>query len=157
MTWQNRIGRISLGVVLTAILVDVDANCHGAEAATGRVASPNGKLTAGFDLDAEGAPHYQIQLDGRPVLQESRLGLVRDDADFSKSLRLVSESPVESIADDYEILTAKRRMNSYRANRKVFHLETAAGAEARRRIPSLQRRRGVSLCVSGDRVTSCID
>ena len=35
----------------------------------------------------------------------------------------------EPVEDRYEILTAKRRVNNYRANRKVFHLETAAGAK----------------------------
>ncbi|HEY2760923.1 MAG TPA: glycoside hydrolase family 97 catalytic domain-containing protein, partial [Pirellulales bacterium] len=39
----------------------------------------------------------------------------------------VSASPSEPVKDDYEILTTKRRQNHYRANRRVFHLETAAG------------------------------
>ncbi|HEU5397180.1 MAG TPA: glycoside hydrolase family 97 catalytic domain-containing protein, partial [Verrucomicrobiae bacterium] len=42
-------------------------------------------------------------------------------------LRLDGESKVQLIKDHYEILTAKRRENYYRGNRKVFHLETADG------------------------------
>ena len=91
------------------------------------IASPDGRLAVEFHLNAAGAPGYFIQLDGRPVLQDSRLGLVRDDADFSKGLRLVSKSRTKSVKDRYEILTAKRRVNTYRANRKVVHLQTAAG------------------------------
>jgi len=53
--------------------------------------------------------------------------LIRDDEDFSKGLKLVSESKVERVQDRYEILTAKRRLNVYQANRKVFHLATATG------------------------------
>lgn len=61
------------------------------------------------------------------VLRESQLGLVRDDADFSKELALDSASVVEPVEDRYEILTAKRRLNEYHANRQVFHLTTTDG------------------------------
>jgi alpha-glucosidase len=91
------------------------------------IASPNGRLVVGFRLDDDGAPRYVIRLDGKPVLQESRLGLVRDDDDFSRSLRLLSVSRTDPVRERYEILTAKRRMNAYLASRKVLHLQTAAG------------------------------
>jgi hypothetical protein len=93
------------------------------------VTGPNGRLTATFQLGPKGAPEYSIQRDGKPVLENSRLGLIRDDADFSTGLRLVAASKVEPVMDHYEILTAKRRKNLYRANRRVFHLATADGAK----------------------------
>jgi len=93
------------------------------------IASPNGRLVVEFYLGATGGPRYAIQFDGKPVLQDSRLGLVRADADFSQGLRLASESETEPVRDQYEILTAKRRVNTYLANRKVFHLQTAAGQQ----------------------------
>jgi len=89
--------------------------------------SPDGKLAVEFKLNAAHAPVYLIRREGQIVLQESRLGLVRDDADFSTGLTLVSESNVEPVEDRYELLTAKRRLNVYRANRKVFHLAAATG------------------------------
>ena len=91
------------------------------------VASPDGRLVVDFRLTSAGAPRYAIRLAGRPVLQESRLGLVREDADFSQGLRLEEPSPTTLVNDRYEILTAKRRVNTYRANRREFHLQTAAG------------------------------
>lgn len=94
-----------------------------------RVTSPDERLTAIVTVDSEGAPRYRIDLDGRTVLQESRLGLIRDDADFSRNLELVSTSEAERIADRYEILTAKRRINTYVANRRVVHLATADGKQ----------------------------
>ncbi len=93
-----------------------------------QITSPNGRLAVDFRLNDAGAPCYTIQLDGQPVLQESRLGVVRDNADFSKDLHLLSASKTDRVRDHYEMLTAKRRVNDYRANRQVFHLQTAAGA-----------------------------
>jgi alpha-glucosidase len=92
-----------------------------------RIAGPDGKLAVQFHLDATGAPRYRVEFQGRPVLRESRLGLVRDDADFSRGLRFVSASAVETVEDQYTILTAKRRANAYRANRTAIHLQTAVG------------------------------
>lgn len=86
------------------------------------VKSPDSELEAKFSLTAAGEPRYEILRDGHVVLEESKLGLIRDDADFSKGLALADESKVEPVEDRYEILTAKRRINDYRANRRVFHL-----------------------------------
>lgn len=105
------------------------ANTELPDSETGatRVKSPGGKLAVDFRLDETGSPRYSILLGGTLVLRESRLGLVRDDDDFSRGLRLVSASRIVQVRERYEILTAKRRVNNYRANRKVFRLQTAAG------------------------------
>jgi hypothetical protein len=95
-------------------------------AETHSLASPDGRLAVEFALNA-GAPVYSLRRDGAVVLRESHLGLIRDDADFSCGLVLIGVPPVEPVADDYEILTAKRRHNIYRANRQVFHLAAAGG------------------------------
>jgi hypothetical protein len=94
-----------------------------------RIASPDGSLVVNFRLDEAGAPRYAIRLNDKSVLQESRLGLIRSDADFTHGLRLISTSPVAPVRDRYEILTAKQRLNDYRANRRQFHLQTAAGQQ----------------------------
>lgn len=93
-----------------------------AASAAGLIASPDGKLVVQFQLGAGDAMTYEVRKNGAIVLQESKLGLVRDDADFSKELRLLGESDAESVTDTYELLTGKRRLNTYRAIRKVFHL-----------------------------------
>ena len=91
------------------------------------VKSPDGKLAVTFHLNEEGAPRYVIVKNDKPVLDESRLGLIRDDANFSTGLHLIGKSPIEPVRDRYEILTAKRRINDYQANRVTYHLETADG------------------------------
>jgi alpha-glucosidase len=112
---------------IIAVVVCFGAANAAPEPKATRIASPSGLLVVEFYLDAAGAPRYAIQLDGRRVLRDSRLGLVRDDADFTRSLRLVSSSRMQPVRERYEILTAKRRFNTYLANRKVFHLQAAAG------------------------------
>ena len=89
--------------------------------------SPNGRLIVDFQLDPTGSPHYAVQFDGTAMLESSWLGVVRDDADFTRGLKLVSVSDPEPLQYRYEILTAKRRVNLYAANRRVFHLQTATG------------------------------
>lgn len=91
------------------------------------VSSPDGRLKVDFELDADGVPTYQVFRDNHAILRESHLGLVRDDMDFSRGLRLASWSQPERVNDHYEILTAKRRSNNYVANRKVYSLTTITG------------------------------
>lgn len=98
-----------------------------AEKNPGGLRSPNERLHVIFELNAAGEPGYSVKLDEKPVLQSSRLGLVRDDADFTKGLKLLACGKIERVQDQYQILTAKRRVNTYSANRQVFHLETAGG------------------------------
>jgi len=93
------------------------------------VSSPDGRLAVSFSLTEEGAPRYAVTWKGNPVLRESKLGLVRGDADFSKGLKLLESTAATTVSDQYEILTAKRRLNTYKANRRVHHLQSAAGAK----------------------------
>jgi hypothetical protein len=116
-----------LKILAGFLLLSGPALLHGATPAADIIASPDGRLVVEFRLTDAGAPRYAIRLDGRPVLEESRLGLVREDADFSTGLRLIGASATAAVRNRYEILTAKRRVNLYRANRKEFNLETATG------------------------------
>lgn len=88
--------------------------------------SPDGAIVVEFRL-VDGRPTYSILRNGQPALQESRLGLIRDDEDFSRGLKLVSQSPANPVEDRYEILTAKRRVNTYHGNASTIHLQTASG------------------------------
>lgn len=121
----RRTNRFLVAIIAPVIFVSV-AGASSATQAT-RFSSPDGRIEIDFRLDQTGAPFYAVRIDGNLVLRESHLGLVRDDADFSRDLRLVSVSRSVQIRERYEILTAKRRVNYYHANRKVFRLQTAAG------------------------------
>jgi alpha-glucosidase len=104
----------------------------GAMAQEHSVKSPDGRIQVDFNLAEGGKPVYLVKLAGVAVTKESGLGIVREDADFTKGLKLTSDpttSPVstETVKDEYEILTAKRRKNSYVANKTTFKLQTADG------------------------------
>lgn len=111
-------GILAVGAVSGAVAASADVIA---------VTAPDGRLRLEFTLGAEGVPTYRVLLDGRRILDESRLGLVRDDADFSRSLELVSVSAPEPIHDEYELLTSKRRLNEYSANGRQVELRTPAG------------------------------
>ena len=91
------------------------------------VKSPDGKLVVDFKLNADGIPAYTLNHVGKPVLGDSRLGLVLADADLSRGLKLVSESKNERVRDRYELAASKQREHDYRANRRVFGLVDAQG------------------------------
>lgn len=70
---------------------------------------------------------YTISRNDTVILEESKLGIMMNDADFTQGLVLESVSEIEPVQDNYEILTAKRRNNTYQANRRTYHLKNAAG------------------------------
>jgi hypothetical protein len=85
--------------------------------------SPNNKITLKFWL-AEGKAYYSVLATNNLVLEKSKLGLIRNDEDFSSRLSLTSISKIEVINDHYELFSGKRRLNSYTAHQQVFYLKT---------------------------------
>ncbi len=118
---------MKMSKLLLCMLSFVVAGSVSAAQAEHAVSSPDGILVARFSLNEHGTPHYAVEQNGALILQPSRLGLVRDDVDFSKGLTLEKASEVRPVADDYEILTAKRRHIHYRANSRVFRLKCMSG------------------------------
>ncbi|KAA3437175.1 glycoside hydrolase family 97 protein [Rufibacter hautae] len=93
------------------------------------IESPDQSIKVRFSLTPGQSATYTVSRGGATVLQDSRLGVVMEDADLSQGLTLASVSGVESVKDNYEILTAKRKENSYRANKRTFHLKNAEGRQ----------------------------
>jgi hypothetical protein len=87
------------------------------------VKSPNGLVTVEFFVDEDGIPEYNILYKNFIVMKNNKLGLKRDDADFSKNLKLVSASDVKKIKDNYKLLHGKKINCSYVGNNRVFHLK----------------------------------
>ena len=70
---------------------------------------------------------YNVKYKGGIILSDSRLGLIRDDEDFSKDLKVFKVSSPETVTDRYTILTAKKKDITYIANRRVIETKTPSG------------------------------
>ncbi len=97
----------------------------------GVITSPDGRINV--VVSVRGSATYTVTLDGQPVLRESKLGVVRDDADFTQGLDVTANylrrvGQLEKIEDAYDLATIKRRHNVYRANRRVVEVQTQKGA-----------------------------
>src|SRR5215203_3352860 len=91
------------------------------------VKSPDGKIEVSVSLSA-GLLSYSVSVQNKMVLKPSTLGIVRQDADLSKELILLSSTPVQKVTDNYKMLYAKKRNISYQANKKTYHLRNAKNA-----------------------------
>src|SRR6186997_1331553 len=92
------------------------------------VASPDGRIVVTFSL-ADARATYSVSVGGKEILRQSRLGVVRDDADFTSNIDVTANfekraAKLEKVEDRYELLTSKRRNNVYRANRRVLEVQT---------------------------------
>jgi alpha-glucosidase len=92
------------------------------------VNSPNGKIKVTVNPGDDGKVFYTISYNGDEVLQHSRLGIIRDDADLSQDLKLINASPVQKIKDTYQTINAKKSAIIYSANKKIFHYAGNGGA-----------------------------
>jgi len=91
------------------------------------IVSPDKSVDLTFDLSSSGEMHYSVAKNKQVVLQRSRLGLVREDGDYTNKLKLSSASSITPVTDSYEILTTKRKNNTYNANKQTYHLVNAQG------------------------------
>jgi alpha-glucosidase len=91
------------------------------------VSSPDKNISVSLSIDKAGIPIYTVSYQNTLVIENSKLGLIREDGDFSKGLSLVSADDISPVTDAYELLTAKRRLNKYFANKQVFHLKNSTG------------------------------
>ncbi|HPN68001.1 MAG TPA: glycoside hydrolase family 97 catalytic domain-containing protein [Saprospiraceae bacterium] len=88
------------------------------------VSSPNGKIAVSVDVEMA---NYSITLNGKTVLETSKLGVTRADGDFSKQLKLVNTSKVKEVSDTYSMVNAKKSKMTYLANEKTWETTNAAG------------------------------
>ncbi|MBN8650033.1 MAG: glycoside hydrolase family 97 catalytic domain-containing protein [Cytophagales bacterium] len=70
---------------------------------------------------------YAISYQGKPVLRDSKLGVIREDEDFSANLKVVKVSRPKIITDRYQILTAKKYDITYTATQRVIETITTSG------------------------------
>ena len=72
------------------------------------VKSPDGKIEVTVSL-AGGELRYTVSFQNETVLKPSNLGIIREDADLSKNLVLLSSTPAQKVTDNYKMVYAKKR------------------------------------------------
>lgn len=70
---------------------------------------------------------YNIKYKGETVLADSKLGVIREDEDFSKDLKAIKASAPSIVKDSYSTPTAKKKNINYIATRRVIETQTPSG------------------------------
>ena len=85
------------------------------------VQSPDGKIRTEIQL-TNGNLTYQVYLRDSLLIGTSKLGVEMEDENFSGKLMMESVSDAKEIKDEFTLHHGKRKLNSYSANERTFHL-----------------------------------
>lgn len=91
------------------------------------ISSPNKELSAICNITKSGNATYNIKYLQQTILEDSKLGIIREDEDFSKNLQFINASKDSIVKDSYHILTAKKSNITYVATQKTIALKTTSG------------------------------
>ncbi|MEO7313282.1 MAG: glycoside hydrolase family 97 catalytic domain-containing protein [Chitinophagaceae bacterium] len=91
--------------------------------------SPDKKISVEFMVNGDQSVGYKVMFANSMVLENSSLGLVTSDGDFSQGLAVTSVSNTEPVKDIYKTLNAKKSSITYLANKRVFHLANKSGQQ----------------------------
>ena len=70
---------------------------------------------------------YSISYKGQSITQDSKLGVIREDEDFSKDLKVIKASAPAIVKDNYTMINAKKRNITYVATQRTIETQTASG------------------------------
>ncbi len=101
------------------ILIVVFTSCKNSTI----IQSPDKSISVTFELNSTKTPVYTVSKNNKIILEPSSLGIIREDGDFSKNLKIIKESNVLKVSDSYILLTSKRKQDNYVANRRSIFLE----------------------------------
>ena len=113
----------SIACKVSAILLVIQS-CAPIEEGSYTISSPDKKIVVTCDVEKM---TYRISYEGDSVLRESKLGLIRDDDEFSKNLTITKVSSPVEVKDSYSMLTAKKKNITYTATERIFETKTASG------------------------------
>ncbi|MFT3737247.1 MAG: glycoside hydrolase family 97 catalytic domain-containing protein [Breznakibacter sp.] len=115
--WLMLITALAVG----ALMITVEAQT--------KIASPDKKTHAYVTLNSNGVLHYSVSFNNETVLEPSRLGLMMEDNDFSKGLKLDEISKPKKIKESYELFTGKKSLINYDANEQTFVVSNGKGSK----------------------------
>ena len=97
----------------------------GVSAQVASVVSPDGRLKVNVDVKG-GKPVYEVKYDDKQMLDESPLGFVADNGDFSQGVSFVEKKETH-LTFDYEMSRSKFSKVHVDANQLVVTLKNAQG------------------------------
>ncbi len=89
--------------------------------------SPDGSIKVQLMVSTESQLSFNVMKDETLVLDNSQLGINMPDQDFTQQLKVVGVSEVVGINESYELVHGKKKLNTYHANEKTFHVANATG------------------------------
>lgn len=119
LRWINLIPFI---IILMPVLVSVSCSM---ETTKHLLSSPDGTLTVHCRVSKDSLIYYRVDCRGEQVVMDSRLGIKREDADFTKNLVLDSVSGPSIVTENYELISGKKAHVQYNAREINFHLHNA--------------------------------
>jgi len=117
---ENKVMKVPIVILFLCVYVHTGY----AQSSDHIVSSPDNNILVNCDV---AKAVYTVSYKGQSILKESRLGLVRDDEDFSHELKLIKASTPVIVKDNYTMLTAKKKNISYIATRAVIETQTPSG------------------------------
>lgn len=112
-------------IFLLAILLFSITSCEKEERIS--LWNPGESIEVKIAQGDEGEIFYEVFYNEKRLFEESPLGLLRQDADFSENLKLIEVSEKEEVSDQYTLLHGKQKEISYEANKYVIQTQNEEG------------------------------
>lgn len=110
--------------LLVLILLIFCLTESNAQSAANTVSSPDKNIIVKCDV---ATASYSVSYKGSIILKHSKLGVVREDEDFSKNLQLVKVTAPVIVKDNYTMLNAKKKNIRYIVTQRIFETKTLSG------------------------------
>ncbi len=124
-------GNIQLTVLSIAVLVllpEITLGASLAESNSWPLVSPDGQCEITVSLGEGGSLSYQAMRAGKIVIQESPLGLRRDDQDFERGLAFIDAGKVRSHREKYELFAGVQPRINHLLNFRDLTFHNPGGA-----------------------------
>lgn len=124
---MKNIGYLVCSLILAALMQSCEKAVRQWE-----VTSPDDRIRFVVNMEKQGEDNlffYSVYYHDSLVVESSRLGIVRDDCDFSKNVKLLSVSAVKEIKEEYQLKAGKQLdcLNEYK--------EITLNMESREKVP----------------------
>ncbi len=87
-----------------------------------KVKSPDGKIEVSLSA-SDGKIYYNVKYNNKEILLPSQLGMNTQWGRFYDSLKIIKVDPINTITDEYTLLTGKKRHCKYKANELLVSAE----------------------------------